>query len=292
MSNLIKNLCLLFLSLSSFTAVSGVITINTGTEALFSHYTWRDDGSEYGESIHHPSQKLSTLNDTFQLTLNDLTPKNYQFYFYGGCGDDIVCSAMGWQYHDVQWHNLATSSASLLCNYAGLSAEMCPQVVAAPNTTMQMGHSNGYDNYDDTKEPFSSTSGYIRNDSKRTRQINELTNEITIVRMYQYFGLYSELATTPTWGSQFKVPTSPELWDWLGGSSTKTFYHHTMQISNYRCDNVLTLVNCQNTSSENMYLNWNANASFQPNSVSAPATSACVLLGLAGLAWRRRRSIH
>jgi len=295
MPNIIRALCVSLLSLSSFTAVSGVITIQTGTEAILGHSTWIDNGSEYGENSYHPAQKLAMLNDTFQLTLNDVTPQNYKFHFFGCAGiDNTVCSAMGWQYHDVLWHNLATSSSSLLCNYAGLSVQMCPQVAAEQNTNLNMWHSNGYEfDYHDVakQKPFSSTEGYIRLDSKRTRQLNELTNEITIVRMNQYFRLNSELATTPTWGSQFKVPTSAELSDWLGNSSAKTFYQHSMQIENYRCDNVLTLVNCRAISSENMFLRWQAaNASFQPNSVSAPATSACLLLGLAGLAWRRRRS--
>lgn len=294
MPNIIKALCASLLSLSSFTAVSGVITIQTGTEAILNHYTWRDDGSEYGENSDHSSQKLATLNNTIHLTLNDVTPQNYKFNFYGGCGDDIVCSSMGWQYHDVLWHNLATSSASVLCNYAGLSVQMCPQVVAQQNTNLNMWHSNGYefDYHDVTKQkPFSDTEGSIRLASTRTRQVNELTNEITIVRMNQYFGLNSELATPPTWGSQFKVPTSAELSDWLGNSSTETFYRHFMQIESYRCDNVLTLVNCRETARENISLRWQAaNTSFQPNSVSAPATSVSVMLGLVGLAWRRRRS--
>jgi hypothetical protein len=296
MLNLIRVLTALSLILSSFTAVSGIMTVNSGSKATLQHYSvayngnYVFDGIDFGESISHPTETVTTLNNTFQLSFNDLTPQNYKFYFFGGCGDNTVCSAMNWQYSDVQWSNLTTSSANLLCDYAGLSAAQCPQVSPEKNTALTMGHSNGYEInvYDNSTEPFSETSAGSSNYSKSIRLIDELANEMTIIRMNQYFGLYSELAST--WGNQFKTPTAPELWDWFGHSGNKLAYNHSLEIEHFSCDSVVTINNCRTSSYDSFHMYWRDGVTTQLSSVPSPSTTVCIVLGLVGIAWRRRRN--
>lgn len=292
--NSFSKLCCSFLFFTSYFSNAALIQIETSGNAKFQTYEYTYNGKnihngyDFGE-LRFESLDVKSTPVRSALTLDNPIPANIQPVRGDHCGDGILCSVRQWQYDNLPFsQNL--NITPYVCELAGISTKLCPLNVQTDVVKMTMRRNNGIDVwYGNT--PFYSTYTHIKLGEYANLFFNQdqiLTGRIDVGSAFVLDESSWSGAKAPNWGQDYELPTSQQLVDFLTTPNKKGRYRFSISLDEYACPYALSSAECKTIKSTNYYFEQEVTFSLVPNAVSLPATASFLLLGVAGLALRRR----
>lgn len=282
---LFRNLFITVAAISSFGSMAGVIKFNLSKDAIF--HTVK---SVYQNGNFEKFTFQETLNTTAVARSNSLSFDNLNASGATGierdyCGDDTVCEKRTWYYGNLLYAD-SWNGAGFLCQLAGLPETLCPFSAPSERLNLRMVHSHGTDLLNGAPIYYNFLSAGFYKSSPF--YFDQETNSWAYSQLNTYFVIgNSDFGgkPIPEWGVNYEIPESKQFLDWLLTQAQQVNVYHNLSVVHLTC---LPGSGCETTHSESYNLQQSGSISMQTSDVSTPTTASFLLLGVAGLALRRR----